>query len=442
MKFKLVPDSGKKINAICWIIRIVVGAVLIFSGFVKCIDPWGAMYKFGEYFAVWGLDFPREIVLILASSLSIFEFSLGAMILLGCFRRVTVWLFAAFMTIMTALTVYLYVADPVSDCGCFGDALKLTNGETLLKNIVLCLLAAYLVLINHRVRGLVGTKVQWFTITATVLYCASVSFVGYHRQPLIDFRPYGTGEVISQTQTEPVDTDGMKFVYEKNGERREFDAENIPDDSWTFVERIEPENPINSADLVINDVDGDDVTAEVISDKGKTLLMIVSAPERIGLSRSHMAAKLAEAMEKGGGQFATVIASDYPGGIEAWQNKLQAEDYDIYEAEDTDLEMLVRGDMALVYIEDGVIRWKYNVYYFGPEFGDDILKNPGMLEQIKPIEESGTLRQYTLLYVLSIILSIVCKPLVCMIKKTRKSEKTQEDNSPEKTIATTANQKN
>lgn len=442
MKFKLVPESEKRINALCWIIRIIVGSVLIFSGFVKCVDPWGAMYKFSEYFAVWGLDLSREIILISASSLSIFEFSLGAMILLGCFRRVTVWLFAAFMAVMTALTVYIYVADPVSDCGCFGDALKLTNGETLLKNIVLCLLAAYLVLINHRVSGLIGTKVQWFAITATVLYCASISFVGYHRQPLIDFRTYGTGEVISQTQTEPVDTDGMKFVYVKNGERREFDAENIPDDSWTFVERIEPENPINNADLVINDVDGDDVTNKVIGDKGKTLLLIVSAPERIGLSRSHMTAKLAEAMEKGGGQFATIIASDYPGGIEAWQNKLQAEDYDIYEAEDTDLEMLVRGDMALVYIEDGVVRWKYNVYYFGPEFGDDILKNPGMLEQIKPIEESGTLRQYTLLYVLSIFLSIVCKPLVCMIKRTRKSEKAQEDISPEKTIATTANQKN
>lgn len=442
MKLKLVPESEKRINTLCWIIRIIVGSVLIFSGFVKCVDPWGAMYKFSEYFAVWGLDLSREIILISASSLSIFEFSLGAMILLGCFRRVTVWLFAAFMAVMTALTVYIYVADPVSDCGCFGDALKLTNGETLLKNIVLCLLAACLVLINHRVRGLIGTKVQWFAITATVLYCASISFVGYHRQPLIEFRTYGTGEVISQTQTEPVDTDGMKFVYEKNGERREFDAENIPDDSWTFVERIEPENPINNADLVINDVDGDDVTNKVIGDKGKTLLLIVSAPERIGLSRSHMAAKLAEAMEKGGGQFATIIASDYPGGIEAWQNKLQAEDYDIYEAEDTDLEMLVRGDMALVYIEDGVVRWKYNVYYFGPEFGDDILKNPGMLEQIKPIEESGTLRQYTLLYVLSIFLSIVCKPLICMIKKTRKSEKAQEDISPEKTIPTTANQKN
>ncbi len=408
MKIRFIPSNERVVLMMVWSLRILIGIIFVFSGFVKAVDPWGTMYKFAEYFSVWGFGISREIVLVLAASLSIFEMGLGVITLLGCFRRVCSWMLTIFMSFMTILTLYIYVEDPVSDCGCFGDALILSNGDTLLKNIGLCIAAIYLFKLNHKVKSIVMMKLQWLVALVIVLYGVLLTIVGYHVQPLVDFRSYPVGEVIASTNVNSLDTRGMKFVYEKNGVQQEFDAENIPeDDSWKFIERITPQLSIGDADFVVNDVVGADVTGDVIPQNGKILLVMISNPQRVGLSRSHMIDCLAKAMSTiDGGHFAVVIASDYPGGIDAWSEMINANNYDVYEAEDTDIKMFVRGDIALVYIQDGQIVWKYNAYYFPPKFGDQVLLNPSMIDDITSVEKNYSLWSYTLVAITLLMLIV------------------------------------
>ena len=119
--------------------RIVLAVTFVLSGFVKAVDPLGTQYKLHDYLAAMGVGslVPDFVTLVGAVLLAAVEFCLGVLLLFAIRRRMTSRLILILMSIMTALTVWIYIADPVSDCGCFGDALVLTNGETLLKNIVL-----------------------------------------------------------------------------------------------------------------------------------------------------------------------------------------------------------------------------------------------------------------------------------------------------------------
>ncbi|MCK4749512.1 MAG: DoxX family membrane protein, partial [Bacteroidales bacterium] len=126
--------------------RFVLGVVFIFSGFVKAVDPLGSAYKFSDYFIAFKLDFLEFSALPLSIFLSAFELVLGITLLLGYRRRIVYWILMWFMAFFTLITFVLAIFDPVSDCGCFGDALILTNWQTFLKNLVLMIfvLALYL----------------------------------------------------------------------------------------------------------------------------------------------------------------------------------------------------------------------------------------------------------------------------------------------------------
>ena len=126
--------------------RFVLGVTFIFSGFVKADDPWGTAYKIEDYVYAFGWsDFvPSFLPLFLSCLLSVFEFTLGVYLFFGIRKRLTSIAVALVMVCMTPFTLYLALANPVADCGCFGDALKLTNWETFWKNVVLLVLALWL----------------------------------------------------------------------------------------------------------------------------------------------------------------------------------------------------------------------------------------------------------------------------------------------------------
>ena len=124
---------------IVWTLRIVVGGVFIMSGLVKDIDLWGFVYKIEEYLTAWGIRQPRSMVVMAALGISGAEFILGAMLATGSYKRTAVWGLLAMMAVMLPLTLYIYIFSPVSDCGCFGDFWKLSNGATFLKNIIILL---------------------------------------------------------------------------------------------------------------------------------------------------------------------------------------------------------------------------------------------------------------------------------------------------------------
>lgn len=349
---------------VVWICRLVLGATFIFSGWAKAVDIWGVVFKVEEYIHALTLDFPRPIIIVLATGLTILEFSMGFMLLLGCFRRWVTYGYVAFMTVMTTLTCWIFISDPVSDCGCFGEVLVISNGATFLKNIVLLALSIFLLGRNAKVASLIAPRLQWMAAVATCAYALFLAVYGFNIQPLFDFRPFPIGTKLTENHT----TAELIFIYEKNGERHAFNADSLPDDDWTFVERREGKgNKTNTADLVVFDADGDGNSIRDIVDDGKVIMLVVTEPRRHGISRIRMANRLYQKVKEEGGEMIALVATSEG---EEWARAVHAQ-YPVYTAEDTDLKMLVRGEAALVFLNDYTILWKRNLASLPPDLADN-----------------------------------------------------------------------
>ena len=168
------------------ICRLVLAAVFIFSGYVKAIDPLGTQYKIQDYLESLGLQdvLPDLVTLVASMGLAALEFSLGVFMLFAIRRRITSRLTLAFMIVMTIIAVWLVLANPVEDCGCFGDAVKLTNGETLIKNIVLLACAVIVAAWPLYMVRLVSKSTQWIFTNYTVLFILSSSIYSLYLLPI------------------------------------------------------------------------------------------------------------------------------------------------------------------------------------------------------------------------------------------------------------------
>ena len=234
------------------IARLVVGLTFIFSGFVKAVDPLGTVYKLQDYAEavgltsiapslIWGQDGSGSWLLTaLSIALSLFEFSLGIAMLFAMKRKQTTRTTLAFMIVMTCITVWIYIANPVSDCGCFGDAIRLTNGQTLLKNIVLTALTVLTVIWWERMPRLISHSNRWIVLHYSACFILVVAALSLYHLPLFDFRPYHIGADIKKGMEIPEGAEQPEFkttfIMEKNGERREFGLDDYPDSTWTFID--------------------------------------------------------------------------------------------------------------------------------------------------------------------------------------------------------------
>ncbi|MFO7934935.1 MAG: DoxX family protein [Bacteroidales bacterium] len=266
--------------------RLLLGIVFIFSGFVKAVDPLGSAYKFSDYFHAFQMGFLDGFSLPLGIFLPTFEMTLGLMLILGYRRKIVTWLVMIFMGFFTVLTLILAIFNPVEDCGCFGDALVLTNWETFFKNMVLMVFVVILFLYrNTPAPG--GTASREWTAGALLLILSVIFSVwNYRHLPLLDFRPYDVGTVIQEEmqipEGAPMDEYETTLVYRnrQTGETEEFSIENYPRDTtaWEFVSsqskliRKGYEPPIH--DFAIMDEYGSDLTDRILSHRGYSLLMI------------------------------------------------------------------------------------------------------------------------------------------------------------------------
>ena len=356
------PTSNNRLQqAIVWTLRILLGGVFVFSGLAKSIDPWGALFKIEEYLHALGLYEPRTVVLAGALALSWGEFLLGALLMLGCYRRVTVWLMSAIMAVMLPLTAWIMVADPVADCGCFGEALVVSNTATFVKNIVIAAMLVPLWMWNPRTPGLFTTYSQWLIGAVLTLFIVIVSMMGYNVQPLVDFRRFPQGTLLAGTtseEEEEADNDEVTytFIYEKDGERRDFTEDNLPDSTWTFIDRrVDGGNETASDDFTVLD-DGEDITRDVIATAGEQLLVVVTDIRRVTPGHTFKVNELSDIMRARGATLTTLIAGDED-AMDYWRDISMNQD-PVYQAEPTMLKELVRGNIGLVGLRDGRVEWK------------------------------------------------------------------------------------
>ena len=346
--------------------RLLLAATFIFSGFVKANDPLGTVYKLEDYVhAMAWFTLPDTFLLGCAVILALFEFTLGVYLLFGMKRKATSAITLAFMVVMTLLTVYIAIANPVEDCGCFGDVLILSNGATLAKNIVL-LGAAVLVSRYYRLqKDFLGSTAKW--LIAFVSLCLIIVYAVYCIVclPVLDFRPYKVGTNLREAVTSDQQKFDVKIVYEKDGQTMELSAEDEdPDSTWTYVETrrtpIETQH-LATADFYVADADGEDVTEEILLADGYTLLLII--PDLMNADEG-CADKVNEvydyAQEKGWG-FYCLTSSEDQRAQTYWNDHTGAE-YLYYIAEERMLKTVVRGQPGLVLLQDGVIVKKWGNY--------------------------------------------------------------------------------
>ena len=329
----------------------------MFSGFVKGIDLYGFIYKIEEYLAAMDMTMPRSVTLVCGMTIAATEAVSGLLLAIGAYRKAVPVVMGMMMAVMLPLTGWLFIASPIDDCGCFGDAWILSNGASFLKNIFITAGVIYLIKYNKYVRyRLIHHQLQWLVWMGGLLYMVLLSLTCYNVQPMIDFRPYPEGSSLISQGDETAD---VKFVYTNGKENRVFTLGNLPQsEEWTFVEQIKEDNADIEADFAIYDGD-EEVTADVIECEGRQMLFVVPEMNRVDLSYTYFVNELYRRCEENGIDFVGLLATTEE-GIEWWKDYSMA-NYDCYSAEDTSLKTLVRGKMAIVYLENGVIVWKRTI---------------------------------------------------------------------------------
>ena len=363
--------SQRLLKMIVNLCRIIVAVTFIFSGFVKAIDPIGTQYKLQDYLGAIGMAgiLPNWTLLAVAVFLAAIEFCIGIFLLFAIQRRLISKLTVAFMAFMTMVTVWIVVADPVKDCGCFGDALHLTNTETLIKNIVLLVCSLAIMYRPLAMFRFVSKSNQWIVTNYTIVFILVSSGLSLYYLPIFDFRPYHIGVNIPRGMEIPKGAKlpqfNTTFIMEKNGQRKEFTLDNYPDASWKFIDSKTVQTsegyipPIHDFSITDNKT-GLDLTNSVLSHKGYTFLLIAPHLETADDSNFGDIDRLYEYAQSYDIPFYCLTASTTK-AIKRWIDLTGAE-YPFCITDEAVLKTIIRSNPGLLLLKDGTIinKWSHN----------------------------------------------------------------------------------
>lgn len=348
----------------------------LFSGFVKGADPQGMVYKLNAYLAHWDISVPEGSLWLQGAAvvLATVEFMLGIYLLLGIRRRFTRSCVFLFMLAMTLLTAYIHAYNPVPDCGCFGEAVVLSNRATFLKNLALLAMATLLLLNKRSLPRLISERNQWVTSIYSFCYIVLLSILSIHYLPLLDFTPYKVGTDMPKAMVGDMRT---YFIYEKDGVRKDFDGAHLPAEPWKYVDTrtVVLEEP-TLADFSLFSADGEDVTEEVLAERGYTFLLTLPDMADADDGNTDRINDIYDYCKDNGIRFYAVTASGNR-EIESWKDRTGAAYPVMYSGEEI-LKAMVRSNPGLMLIRDGVImgKWSQNAL---PEMqeGWDLEENIG-----------------------------------------------------------------
>ncbi len=275
-------------KVLLFISRFITGLVFTFSGFVKSIDPVGTEIKFHDYFEAMGLDFLMPYALFFSFLLNGAELIIGLMLLMNAFPKFSGSAALFFLIIFTPFTLWLAVANPVSDCGCFGDAVKLTNWETFWKNVILLIFVVFFLRLSKKYPPLSKRNLNLYVCSFFILIAFAFEFYNYYHLPLIDFLPFKKGVNIKEASTVPENAEHDVYetvLYYKNlktGESKAFSVDNIPYQdtlNWAFDTTVSTlikkgyEPPI--VDFYLTDLNNEDRTHEILNRKGVSYIIVI-----------------------------------------------------------------------------------------------------------------------------------------------------------------------
>ncbi len=358
------------------IARILFGITFLFSGFVKAVDPLGFAYKIEDYLISFHLTKFIPLALTVAVVLIILEFLLGIFILLGLFRKWSTSLAVLFMLVMTPMTLYIALENPVADCGCFGDALVISNWATFYKNIVLISLALFLFVYRNNIRPSFSSKtkniVLWFLLLFSILFCLyNILYL-----PIMDFRPYRVGVNIPEQMEVDLNNGDVYeniYIYEKDGVEKEFTEETFPweDSTWTFVDlnskliKEAEQSVIEEFHIVAYNKDStgmfvkaDDITHQVLSEH-ITLLVVSLSLDDANESAMKQITTMADYAAANNIKM-QIVTSSQAVAVEQWSEKLGNPNLNFAGMDELTLKTIVRSNPGLLLLNKGTIEAKWS----------------------------------------------------------------------------------
>ncbi len=348
--------------------RTVLALTFIFSGFVKAVDPHGTQYKVEDYLYAAGLTahIPEWLSLSVAGLLFTVEFCIGMMLLLAAKRHLAAWLALLFMLLMTVVAVWLYVANPVADCGCFGDAIHLSNAQTLAKNIVLLVCAIGVFCLHDRMQRFISDGNSSIVFNYSILFIIGTALYSLYFLPPFDFRPYHIGvniaEAMQPTTSAAAPLYETTFLMEKEGVVREFDLDHYPDTSWTFVDSkttiLRQGTMPQIHDFTIVAPNGADITDSLLAQQGYTFLLVAPSLDHADSSNFGTIDLLHEYALTYGYPFYCLTASTAR-AIAHWQD-ITGADYPFFFCDALTLKTMIRSNPGLILLHNGTIIQKWS----------------------------------------------------------------------------------
>ena len=350
--------------------RIIVGIVFIYSGFVKGIDPLGSDYKFTDYFNAFGMGWMNATTLFFSFALSLVEFLIGIALLFNLWVSRMAWGSLLFMAFFTPLTLVLALTNPVSDCGCFGDAMILTNWQTFWKNIILLLLAIMIFMYRTEYNSslpLVG-QFSFLALAGAGMLCLSVYC--YRHLPVLDFRPYAVGKNITEGMRLPEGAEPdqyevtLKYKNKQTGEVQSFTEENYPWQdtlNWEYEsssERLVKKGYITPIhDLVIEHPTLGNITEEILEDDNHTILAVAYNLTQSDVQYQPAINRLAEYAQEKGIRFYGLTSSSER-DIETYKKRYHVP-YEFCTADEIQLKTMIRSNPGVIILREGTILNKW-----------------------------------------------------------------------------------
>ncbi|MDD4656038.1 MAG: hypothetical protein PHR40_01735 [Bacteroidales bacterium] len=396
-------------NLLRALVRFLVGFVFLFSGFVKIIDPAGVGLIIEEYFKIVGLGNWHTFYILVGALLSISEMLLGIGILLGLRMKVMIKGALLLMFFFTLLTLYLALFNPITDCGCFGEAVKLTNWETFVKDVVLLLLVLFLFYQKDKFIPIAPPKWEWIFTALFATFLFTLSIYSYRNLPMIDFMEFKVGTNIRERLNFAAKNELQKFetilIYSKEGKEYKFSIDNIPDSTYSFIDSKTVEKSKSGAlppmDFAISNSENSYITDSILSIEGPLFIATSPFAEAIGKRRSKRLNQLYDSLSKR--EIPMILLT----GSLAQMNDSLIKKHNlrmpVYHSDYKTLYTMNRSFGGVLFLYDATIISKWAVSQIPPkDIGDMLDEDPELIAAKAKIGEHLTL-EFTIVFLLLII---------------------------------------
>ena len=345
--------------------RALLAVMFMVSGFVKAADPVGFFYKLKEYAAAFDVTlFSDAWLLFFALVIVGAEFVLGFFMLIGIYRKPVALMAFVAMLVYTPFTLYLWLENPITDCGCFGDAFQLTNQETFVKNLFLLVMACVVCFGTSCYRHCISSGTRWLAVLFGFFYIILLEGMSLQHLPVIDFRPFAIGTNLREAVLDRPAQYHSVFVYEKDGVQSEFSVNFIPDGEWSYMGRrdslIAEGKPATVNNFFFIDLATDyDAAEDILADTGYVAILVIESVENADESRVDKINDLYDYCKEHELAFYAATSSSED-AVELWCKRTGAE-YPLYWADNDMLKTMIRANPGLVLVKDGVVVEKWDI---------------------------------------------------------------------------------